>query len=142
MNHTSAQILTKYLIDKGLFTDPLDNDEWPVFINHLPGGKDVQQAAAVNDNESMMDGRLMEGTVIDHPGIQVRVRDRDFTIGLQKARAVAASFSTIKKKIVAMSDGSHYTIWNVSRVSNVLPMGVEPGTRLKLFSTNFLTTIT
>ena len=64
MNYTAAQIIIRHLIDEKILDTPVKTAEWPVYANHLPGGKSVQQAAAVNDTESFRDGRLMEGEVI------------------------------------------------------------------------------
>ena len=96
----------------------------------------------MGDSEGFMDGRLMTGEVIDHPGIQIRVRSRNYQTGFQKISKVAKNLSELSNFPVVMPSGLSYTIHNVSRVSSILPMGIEPGTRLFLFSVNFLVTVT
>jgi len=143
MNHTPAQILAYYLTIEGIFTSPTNTaGEWPLFVTSLPGGKSVQQAAALRDTEGVADGRLMVGETIDHPGIQLRIRVRDYLTGWRKIWAAANDFSAINQLSVVMTDGTVYIVHNVSRISSVLPMGVEPETGLPVFSVNFLVTIT
>jgi len=143
MKHTTAQILTKYLMGKGIIETPSKQAIWPGFISHLPGGKDVQQAVALSDTQGMNDGRIMRtGEVIEHPGLQIRVRSRDFETSFQKATEAADSLSSVIRQSVTMKDNTSYLINNVSRFSSILPMGVEPETRLFLCSVNFTATIT
>ena len=143
MNYTTAQIITKYLIGEGIIESPTKLAIWPGYISHLPGGKSVQQAVALSDTQGVNNGRIMKtGEVIEHPGLQIRVRSRDFETSFKKATEAADKLSTTIRETVTMNDGSKYLINNVSRFSSILPMGVEPETRLFLCSVNFTATIT
>ncbi len=141
MNHTSAQIIAKYLISESIFNAYNLTGDWPVFVSHLPSAIDNPQAAAITDTEGVIDGRLQSGEVIDHFGIQIRVRAETFLTGFQKIKEAAGQLETIAGTSIVI-DEDNYKIHSVSRISSVLPMGVEPESRKFLFSVNFVTTLT
>jgi beta-lactam-binding protein with PASTA domain len=141
IDYTPAEILVEYYIGQGIFDRIAPKVEWPVYVSHLPGGKEQQQASAFTDSEPFSDGRLMFGTHIEHGSVQCRVRARDFNTAKQKMAEVVNKAELIKRTIVTMPDGQVFRLDNVSRSSGVLPMGVEPETRLFLYSVNFVTTI-
>ena len=76
MNITSpAAILSQYLIDAGVFTDPSIASAWPLYISHLPDDDNVEDnAAAIYDSPGIKDGRLMAGRTIEHRGVQLILR--------------------------------------------------------------------
>lgn len=141
MNHTVSDIVATYLISQGILQIPGISATWPIYVGHLPGGKLQRQAAVITDTPATRDGRLMHtGEVIEHPNFQIRVRSEVYQTALLKLQEIATTFDPITNTTVVMGVDS-YSIKNISRTSSIIPMGVEPETRLFLFSANFLITI-
>jgi len=139
MRHSPAQITVQALTDDGIMDSPSSGGDWPLYVDHLPKTK---QCAAIRTTAGISDGRIMKtGEVIDHPGIQVRVKGHTYEDANQKCWAIADYFSKLKYKLVVLSDGFGYTIQAVSRFSPILPLGVEEGTGLYIFSCNFTVTL-
>lgn len=142
MQHTTAQVLRAHLLAEGVFDDPeRGTHEFPIFISTLPPGTEYPVAAVATDTSGVLDGRAMKGSPLVHPGVSVRVRHTNFETGFRKAVAVATAFSRMRRTYVPMAGCDGYTVWGVRQTSAVLPMGVEPETRLFLFSVNFTVTI-
>lgn len=113
---------------------------WPVTVNRMP--EDGDKRVAVNDTTPMPDGRLMAGTVIEHPGIQIRVRgtvDRDV---YKMATKLALALDEIKRNEVTMPDTRVFRIDNASRKGGIMRLGPEPGTNRYSYSVNATLTIT
>lgn len=144
MSHPSSEILIKYLIDETeLFTLSTRGSTWPIFQNVLPGNKNIQSAGVIFDTGGILDGRLMStGETIDHPGIQVRVRSKDPSSGYNKLKDVCDKFASIHNASVEMADGTEYVINSITRISTILPIGIDPETKLFEFTVNFIVSIT
>ena len=142
MNYSPSAVIVQYLVDENLFSYPSRNGTWPVYIDYFPGGKKKQTGGVVSSTQGLMDGREMEsGKVIDHPGIQIMVRTKTYDKGYEKILSVCSDFETVNNKSVVMRDSTIYTLCNISRISSILPMGIEEETRLFLFSVNFIITM-
>ena len=89
----------------------------------MPDGDGVEDdSACVYDTSGVTDGRLQEnGRVIQHYGVQLLVRSRDYQNGWQKADAVSAGLSAMVNYDVTV-DGEDYRIHNVTRSSPVVPL--------------------
>jgi len=142
IDHSPAYILAWYLIfDLASMTLPSASSDWPLFVNSLPDKKTIgDDAGAIYDTAGTLDGRVINtGEVIEHYGIQVKIRARDYQTGWQKIRNIAASFSTVQNMVVNIGDDD-YRVWNISRTSPIVNLGVDERKRFQ-FTVNFLTTM-
>ena len=138
-----AIILANYLIAQTTFTDPADNDVWPLYISSMPDGKNVESdVGTIYDSTGLKDGRLMTGENILHFGIQVRIRAANYNDGYNQALIVTDLFEAIDKVTVTV-DSVDYFIQSVTQSTVIVPLGPEENStkRQELFTVNFLATI-
>ena len=142
ISDSPAVILAQYLRDAGLFVDPDESGDWPLYIASTPDGKNIQDdVGTVYDTTGVKDGRLMAGQNIFHYGIQIRIRCVVYTEGYTKAKTVAANLSTLRSEEVVL-EGNTYQIKNAQATSAIIPLGNEPGSkRRELLTMNYLLTL-
>lgn len=138
--NSPSRILQQFMIADGLFTDPVDMADFPLFKSHMPDKPD--DAGTVYDTAGVKDGRLLtDGFVIIHYGFQVRVRSKDHDEGWVKISAVEKRMETVVGSTVVIAPLT-YTLQNISQSGSVLSLGREKNTqRRNLFTVNFLATI-
>ncbi len=137
-----AYILAQYIADVlGLMGETTD-DIWPLYVNHLPDSPNVEDnCGAIYDTTGVKDGRLMEGPVPQHFGIQLKIRSLGNQAGYVKIEDIAVAMDEVVRVELSLSSGD-YVIQNVSRTSPVVPLGIEGGTKRRfLFTINFLVTM-
>ncbi len=139
-----ARILAQYIRDElATMTNPTDNDVWPLYVGSLSDSKNVKtEAGALYDPAGVIDGKLMNGEVIQHPGIQLRIRSQSYQTGWSKAESVALDLDEVYRDTVVVN-GNTYLIQNISRTSQVIALGQEMKTskRRYIFTVNFLMTL-
>lgn len=139
-----ASIMRAYLIenDIGDITDPSDKGDWPLYISHLPDSRSVKtNAGAIYDTTGTSDLRSMTGQGYMHPGIQIRIRSRDYETGYTKIEDIANALDKVSFSTITIGS-LEYRIQNVSRSSPIVSLGVESGTTRRFhFTVNFLLTI-
>ncbi len=138
-----ASILAAYIID-GLedMSDGNSGGTWPLFISAMPDSVNVKEdCGAVYNTTGFKDGRLMEGQVIQHYGVQLKIRSEDHDTGWAKAEAIASSLDAVYNTLIT-KDEVEFVLKNISRTSPVISLGLEVGTsRKNLFTVNFILTI-
>lgn len=138
-----ASIMVAYVIEKlGKMTDPSDKNDWPLYVSHLPDGKNVKtDCGAIYDTSGVNEPRAMTGEVSRHPGIQLRIRSRDYETGYAKIEDIASALDEVINNTITIGT-SEFEIQNVSRTSPIVSLGVEPGTRRRRsFTVNYLLTM-
>ena len=139
-----AMIVARYIIEAlETMTDPSDDDSWPLYIGSSPDGDNVETNIGVMyDTVGIKDGRLMVGSVIQHFGIQLRIRSRDYEDGYEKIESVASDLDAILYETIEINT-EEYRIENLSRTSAIIALGLEQNTtkRRFLFTVNFLATL-
>lgn len=142
MNHSPAYILSQYLINNSLLTNPGDSGDWKVYVGVLPDGNEVEDDAAASiDTTPVKDGRLMAGANIYYYGTQLLVRSSAYNTGYAKADALADALEGVDDEEITIGSDT-YQINNVSALNGVVSLGLEEGTkRRELFSVNFLVTM-
>lgn len=116
--------------------------EWPISVGLLPDTPD--EAICVYDTAGRPDGRLMStGERIDHPGIQIRVKGKDYPTVYQKIKTIATTLDRQAAVSIAFSEEEAYIIDNVSRTGDILPVGIEEvdGRRCHHFTLNATLTL-
>ena len=138
-----ASILAAYIIDEmDKMSWPIEKDNWPLYISHMPDGDNVEtNCGAIYDTSGVLDSRQMDGRIPLHPGIQIRIRSKDYETGFAKIEDLASELDTIAFNLVTIATGI-YEIQNVSRTTNVVSLGIERGTKRRfLFTINYLLTM-
>lgn len=137
-----AYIITEYLRSQGIVSDPTDDTTWPSYVSYMPDASVVKTDVAVIYNTSgLKDGRIMDGEVIQHYGIQVKVRSNNHNKGWAKAEAIALSLDAVLNSDITVSS-NEYRIYNIQRTTPVVALGTEEGTvKRQLFVINFLVTL-
>lgn len=141
MNHAPSEIIAKMMRDLSLF-EPYDSDVWPLFETSMP--EDPNNCACLYDTAPVEDGTLQKtSNRIEHWGIQLKVRHREYTEGWVKAKAAFDSLMAVSNQVVVVDEDS-YLVHAATATAGVIPLGVElEGTkRRELFTVNFLATIT
>ena len=138
-----AVIIAEYLIEAiSKMTSPSDRDTWPLYTSHLPDGSDVaSNAGCVYDSPGTKDGRLMSGPIVEHHGVQIKIRSLDHQIGYAKLDELSKALDEISYQSIVVNTVT-YQIRNASRLTPVTFIGLEEGTKRRdLFTVNYLTTI-
>lgn len=136
-NHSPADILAEALVTLGLAAWG-NVAAWTMSVGSMPEAP--ANRVSLSDTTPKQDGRLMVGTVIEHPGIQVRVRATKQPVGWLKASSIAAALDNMKNVQVVL-EGRTYTIQNASRSGGVIPLGPELETGRLLWTINATLTL-
>ncbi len=136
----NAQIVSRLIIAAGLGSAPESSAAWPVYVSFLPA--EIDNAVAVWDTGGTLDGRIMRtGNKVNHPGIQIRVRGPVYPTTFAKIQAIAESLDSVYNDTVSVN-GIDYQVQNLSRTSDILPMGLEEGDRKRYhFTVNAILTV-
>lgn len=140
----TCEIIGQLLLDLNQVTEPRLQKAWPVYLAAMPDGDRIRDdVLCVYDTTATLDGRLLEeGTVIEHPGWQVRVRGSKFRIARAKIVAVVKALDEYRGGNVVV-EGVKYNIQNISRRSSILPLGLEENDRKRrsTFTVNGIITV-
>jgi len=132
-------ILAEYIRQELIMTDPADNTDWPLYISYFPDVK--TEMGAIYDTSGIKLGRLMEGSVIQEYGIQIKISSDVFNDAWEKLEALVSNLDSIMDEEIIV-DGEDYVIHFVSRNGPPVYIGVEDGTKKrKLFVINCLVNI-
>lgn len=134
--HSPADVVRWLLAGAGLATDPATSSAWPAYADAEPGSPD--EVITVRDTTGRDFGfEQPSGDLVEHHGIQVRVRARDHATGWAKARSLAVAFDrTLIRQAVTVGPTT-YCVHSVSRTSGPLGIGTETGaSKRHLFTLN------
>lgn len=142
LNHSQAHIIRDLLVVLGLGTDPGDNDSWPIYVGREPNTPD--SVVTVYNTTPILSGRrAVDGIVMEHYGIQVRVRDADPRDGFNKAEDLKTAMDeTIALNNVTIEDtdgtgSSTYKVYTVNRKSGIHDLGKQvDSSKRNLFTIN------
>ncbi len=134
-----ADVIYQVLLDLNLISN---SGKWQGYVSFLPDTPD--DAVCVYDTAGRMDGRLMAtGEQIIHPGIQIRVRGLSYAEVWEKTNELARELDSMGRVLVALSSSEAYTLLNVSRTGDIIPVGIEEenGRRRHHFTVNAVVTL-
>ncbi len=141
---TPAFILASYIIANniGVMTEPDDGLDWPLHVAYMPDSITVKNdAGALYDTPGLKDGRLMEGQVISHHGLQLKIRSTDHITGWSKIEAIDSSLSAVQNDNIIIN-ANEFQINNIKRVGDIISLGRERGSKGRMFfTTNYLITL-
>lgn len=134
-----SYILRAYIVDVVTgFTYPENGSDWPLFTSFMPDS--LNDASAVYDTTPVKDGRLMVGTVIQHYGLQIKLKAQDYNTGWAKLNNLASSLDSVLRYTQTVS-GNDYLIQNITR-NPVAYLGMDTeGKRRHVFTVNLLMTV-
>lgn len=143
-----STLMQAYLVSENLINEPGDKTVlWPGYIGFIPDGNVPDNLICVIDSNPILDGRLMTGETILHPGFQILVRARTYPIGHAKSVSLFEHLEMVKNEDV-MLDSEDYVLKNVSPTTGVLYLGNEKDSQERLnskkrymFSLNFKVTL-
>jgi len=86
---------------------------------------------------------MATGEQVVHPGIQIRVRGISYPAVWEKANSIATELDSLGRVIVAISSTEAYSLLNVSRTGDIIPVGIEEegGRRRQHFTINAVVTL-
>jgi len=125
VSYSAAQVVHQYLLDNGLADE--SGGTWPIWVSFLPDEPNV--ALAIYDTPGTSDGRIMQGSKIIHPGIQITIRTPIYPDGVTKAFAIAEALDNQIKSVVAVESDLSYILHNVSRQGDINALGIDPDDR-------------
>ena len=144
MAKAPATVLAAFIINSlGKMTTPTNGEGWPLYSPHMPDGDNVEtNCGVVYDTFGVNDPRsISSGVVSEHPGVQIRIRTNDYNVGFAKIEDIALALDAVANETITVG-GESYKIHNVSRASPIVCLGVEPGTKRRMFFTvNYLLTL-
>lgn len=139
-----ASILRSFIIEEaiGSMTLPSDGSDWPLFISSMPDGNDVKvNCGAIYDTSGVLDGKLSDGEVVQHPGIQIRIRSDDYETGYAKIEIIALALDDVDWNTIVINSTT-YLFQNISRTTPIISLGPERGFKRRfLFTVNFMVTL-
>jgi len=136
LNHSPADIVRYLLIDLSQGTLPSDSDSWPIHVAREPDTPD--SVITVFDTSGRLDGRAqVSGEMLEHYGIQVRVRDTNPVEGFAKAQDIAIALDQTAYQDTITINSDTYLVHAVSRTGGILGLGKEtPTSKRNLFTIN------
>ena len=146
MASSTAQIIQQLLIDNsfGVASTDATKDNWPIYSIIEPNEPD--RVITIYDTTGLVDGRLqINGKVVEHLGIQIRIRSNDNDVGNDKIQAIKVFMDeTLLDNTVTVLDSSgtnseNHIVHSASRTSTVLSLGrdIENSNRF-LFTINYV----
>jgi hypothetical protein len=144
LNLSPAIILGSYLVnDLAVMKTVASEEDWPLYLNFLPDDQPSKvkiNAGAIYDTSGILDGRLMEtGEVIEHHGVQLKIRCETYPAGWKKIRDVVAMIQKIKNTTVIVNAYS-FLLLNISMTTTIVNIGLDEQRRWN-FIVNFLMSI-
>lgn len=117
-----AWILAEFLCQSsGLFTNPDDALDWPLFVSSMPVGP--TQCACVYNTAGKKHGTTARGPVFSR-GVQVKVRDRTQEGAYAKAQELETLLGSLHLETVLV-DGAEYLIDCVILTGPILSLGQD-----------------
>jgi len=138
-----SEIVWKYMVDlANLFTNPADDDDWPLFVGMMPDGNDVaNECGAVYNTAGYVEGKNMRSEIDQHFGIQVRVRSFSESDGYDQMVAVEKGLIDVYNQDVTFTSGETWKINNFYQTSPIISLGVDDRRRFN-FTLNYALSMT
>ena len=106
LTHPPSKVLIFYLQEEELVQFDSVTQEW--FGTFGGMSTEADQAVSITDTTPMNDGSIMAtGEYILHPGINVRIRSKDYDVGYNRAKAIQDKLATIKNVEVVMDEATN-----------------------------------
>jgi hypothetical protein len=100
--NSPAAIIRRFLVNQSRGTMPSSGSEWPIFVSHLPDGEGLDNAICVYDTSPYQHGELSDGQSVEHKGIRLQIRARDYEAGRSKIRDLVTAMNSIQNELVIL----------------------------------------
>lgn len=138
LSHAAADVLRTHLIALGLGTVPSQQGSWPINVPNELASPD--NTITIRNTVGRSDGRIQTGKMVEHEGVQIRVRSSWYNTGYAKIDALKMALDGIYDAAVTI-DGVGYVLHSVSRTSGILDLGTDPSSKCELFTLNAVVTL-
>ena len=141
LSHTPAYVLRQVMIDLGLGTLPSSSGAWPIYAHAEPPKPDSCMTLKDTTGEKF-DRGAVTGKVVEHYGVQIRLRDADPNDGYVKIHDVMDALNEdITYEPVTVTDPtgtgtSTYTVYAITCKGTVNPLGKDPNSNRWLWTLN------
>lgn len=125
-DHQIAHIVAVLLRDLGIGVLKGTAGNWPITVNGEASSPN--NVITVYDTEARPDGRVMQGDVLSHPAIQVRVRAQTQSIAHAKAKSIAYKFDKVVYHNTVTIDANSYCVHSISRSPSFIYIGADEKT--------------
>lgn len=152
LDHRPSKIIKQLLIDQTLGTDPLSDDDWPIFVDHLPdavtqrsgssNNVPVNSICVFNPTGEVQARQQIDGDYAERHGILITVRAESQPIGWAKAHAIVRNMDTVINRTTVTISGSDYLVHDMDRQNDIASLGPRQETRDRVFNIDYLTIIT
>jgi len=123
----SEQIVSEYLRTVLLGTNPRQKAEWPVFVGRIPNEPDG--CIAVHRESIPTEGRHQRtGETQHHDGVQIRVRNTQYSEAQTKIEEIAESLDLIARIEVTVGS-KRYRLNSVTQMTTPAFMGPDSNNR-------------
>lgn len=123
LGNPPAEIVGQLLVDLGIGSASLSSN-WAVFIESEPDEPD--NSITVYDTANELIGSVMvDGEVIEYPGVQVRIRSQNYPTGWTKMEEIKNAFDRTVKRTLVTIGSNVYRIHTFIRASGPFHIGRE-----------------
>lgn len=113
---------------------------YSVFSPSMPESPD--ECIAVANTTPVLDGALLEtGEVIQHPGIQIKIRSKSHDPGWVKGKQIENAICGIRNELVTVTGLGTFLVQNFHLTSGLMYAGVEEQNKRPWFTLNGTLTI-
>lgn len=134
----AEQIITEFLREIGIGTDPARNGPWPIFVGRIPTDPDA--CIAAHRDMVPTEGRYHRtGETVHREGIQIRVRHKQYLEGQKRVLAISQAFDNVVNYTLSV-ETKRYKIQAIHQITTPIYIGPDPNDRQN-FTLNCLATI-
>lgn len=140
--NSPAEVVGQMLQNLGAGSDPeLDPQlSWPVYVAEEFDTPD--DSLTVFDTAGRVLGRnMIDGSLVDAYGLQLRVRSKDHPTGWTKADAVRKALAENSRLVRVTVDSNVYLVWCADGIGPIIALGNALKSKRKLFTVNFTASI-
>lgn len=137
-----ARIVRQLLVDLGQCISPAARStaDWQASVNVEPVAPDnvvtVYNTGAVEDS-----GIYFDGTRVEHPTLQVRLRSAKDDVGYPKARTICVALDSVYRRVVTVNTVD-FLVQRIKRTTDVLYIGYdEPTSKRFVYTFNMSFTV-
>lgn len=122
-----SNIIWSYSVEEAtLFSDPNDDDEWPLYIGHLPDGNEApNECAAIYNTTGIFNGKDMWGNIDQHFGVEFHVRSLTEADGYDRTKDIEDDFKDVHNVDITVVSGEVWRLYNLHQTTPVVTLGVD-----------------
>lgn len=142
ITESPARIVRQLLVDIGqcILPKAASNDYWQASVNVEPVAPDnvvtIYNTGAVEDS-----GVNFDGTRVEHPTLQVRLRSTKDDVGYPKMRTICVALDSVYRRVVTVNEVD-FLVQRIKRATDVLFIGYdEPTSKRWVYTFNLSFTV-